>query len=478
MRISSNHLFFGLTAVAVVGCTIPGRSLAPGFRPTAQAAPTSLVVPAAYQIANGNAAEAIPPPMKIESDSSAPPHELGAPALGLPELIGLTLQRNPSLARVGWAVDTARGKAVQAGIYPNSTFNVSGNELADRTGSAGIWSAYTSQEIVTANKLGLSQSAAEKEVDQANLNLIAERYRVFTEVRQSYYEALTLQQRAEILAGLVRLAEQSVGNSNKLLRAKEAAELDVVQLEVDLERYRADLEATLRALPASYRKVAASVGVQDMPLGHLAGNLDTPLPDYDLERVRMYVLGIHPEIRAAEVGVERAQFVLRRAEVEPIPNVTVGAGYTYQGQNRSNDWDLGVGVPIPLWDRNQGNIRAAQAQVSEAVSQVGRVQNDVVNRLATAFANYASARQRAERYRSAILPRAQRTYDLSLRAYQGGQFEYLRVLEAQRAVAEAQLELVRSLGEMWQAASEIAGLMLEDQWPLVPAAPLPRGNNA
>jgi cobalt-zinc-cadmium efflux system outer membrane protein len=111
------------------------------------------------------------------------------------------------------------------------------------------------------------------------------------------------------------------------------------------------------------------------------------------------------------------------------------------------------------------------------MSQVGRVQNDLVNRLATAFSNYAAARQRADRYRTAILPKAQRTYELSLQAYQGGQFEYLRVLEAQRAVGEARLELVRALGEMWDAASEIAGLMLEDQWPLAPAMPQPGGNN-
>ena len=72
-----------------------------------------------------------------------------------------------------------------------------------------------------------------------------------------------------------------------------------------------------------------------------------------------------------------------------------------------------------------------------------------------------------------ILPKAQRTYELSMVAYQGGQFEYLRVLEAQRSVAEANLELIRSMSEMWLAASEIAGLMLEDQWPLAPVPPLP-----
>lgn len=472
MRVFSVYFSITLTGLLLAGCATTRPSPDPVTRPKVTAAPQPVVVQAAYSPTDRMNQEELPAP-RILGTEPVPAADGNAQALGLPELIGLTLERNPRLGQVGWAVETARGRAVQAGLYPNPTFSTTGNEISDRTGPGGIWSVYTGQEIVTANKLGLSQAAASKEVDQATLNVIAERYRVFTEVRQAFFEAVTLQRRADILTDLVKLADQSVENSKKLLKAKEAAELDVVQLEVDLERYRADLEATQRALPAAYRRLAASVGIQDMPLGRLSGDLDTALPDYDLDQIRLYVLGIHPELRSAEIGVERARLVLRRAEVEPIPNVTVGAGYTYQGQNRSNDWDIGVSVPIPVWNKNQGNIFAARAQISESLNQVGRVQNDLVNRLATAFSTYAAARKRAERYRTAILPKAQRTYELSLKAYQGGQFEYLRVLAAQRALSEAQLELVRSLGEMWQAASEIAGLMLEDQWPLAPAAPLP-----
>jgi cobalt-zinc-cadmium efflux system outer membrane protein len=361
-------------------------------------------------------------------------------------------------------------------LYPNPTLSVTGDELGDRTGPGGIWTApYFSQEIVTGNKLGLSKAAALKEVDQATLTLISERYRLLTDVRQSYWEVVTLQRRAEVLGELIGLAEKSVENADKLLKAKEGSELDVVQLEVDLERYRADLEATNRTLPAAFRRLAASVGVQDLPDTAVVGDLDLPLPDYDLERLRVYVLGIHPELRSAQVGVERAQLVLRRATVEPIPNVTLGTGYVRQNQNKSNDWVIAASIPIPLWNKNQGNIYAAKAQVSEAINEVGRVQNDLVSRLASSFSTYAAARKRAEKYKSAILPKAEQSYQLSLKAYQGGQFEYLRVLQAQRAVAEARLEYLRSLGEMWRAASEIAGLMLEDQWPLAPTpvAPAP-----
>ena len=109
--------------------------------------------------------------------------------------------------------------------------------------------------------------------------------------------------------------------------------------------------------------------------------------------------------------------------------------------------------------------------MNEAVNQVARVENQLVDRLGEAFSTYSAARERAERYRTSILPKAQRTYEMSLKAYQGGQFAYLRVLQAQRAVAETNLELIRSLGEMWDAASQIAGLMLEDHWPIAPAAP-------
>ncbi|WP_419193165.1 TolC family protein [Kolteria novifilia] len=414
-------------------------------------------------------AQSIPDVLSVEDETDT--------IAELPDLIGLALEQNPRLAQVGWAVDVARGRALQAGLYPNPVFAVTGNEISDRTGPGGIWSTFGEQEFVTAHKLGLSRAAALKEVDQATLAVISERYVIFTEVRRAFFEAVTLQQRAEILTELVGLAEQSVRNAQQLLEAKEGAVLDVVQFEVDLERYRADLEATQQALPAAYRKVAASVGVDELTIRHLVGTLDLPLPEYELDPIRLYVLGIHPDIRSAQVGVERARLVLRRAEVEPIPNVTVGAGYTYQGQNRSNDWDIGVSVPIPTWDRNQGNIFAARAQVSEAVRQIGRVENELVDRLATSFSAYAAARARAVRYRDLIVPKAQQTYSLSLKAYQGGQFQYLRVLEAQRAVVEAKLELVRSLGDMWEAASVIAGLMLEDQWPPTSETPQPERND-
>lgn len=463
MRVYLSAVYLCVTSLLLAGCSTLYRSSRPSVHPDRGASATSILVQAGY-FPTDQDEQVLPPPQKVEQKSI-----ITTEAVGLSDLIALTLERNPRIAEVSLAIETARGRAIQAGLYPNPTVNFTGNELGDRTGPVGILSVYTTQEIVTADKLNLSQSAIFKEVDQATLNLIAERYQVFTEVRQAFFEALTLQKRARILVDSVKLAEESVERAGKLLEVKEAARLDVVQLEVELERYRAELEATQKALPASYLRLAASIGVQDMSIGKLLGDLDFPLAEYDLDQARLYMLNIHPELRAAQIGVERAQLVLERAKVEPIPNITIGAGYTYQGQNRSNDGDVGISFPLPLWNKNQGNILAAQSGVSKAIQHVERVRNKLVNQLATAFATYISARKRLERYRSTILPKAQETFQLSKKAYQGGRFEYLQVLQAQRTVTEVNLQVVRSLGEMWQAVSEIAGLMVEDKWPIAPA---------
>lgn len=66
------------------------------------------------------------PPSKFQTGESAgsKPALFLQQGLGLPELIALTVERNPRLAQVGWAV--------QAGLYPNPVVSVTGYELPKR----------------------------------------------------------------------------------------------------------------------------------------------------------------------------------------------------------------------------------------------------------------------------------------------------------------------------------------------------------
>jgi cobalt-zinc-cadmium efflux system outer membrane protein len=177
-------------------------------------------------------------------------------------------------------------------------------------------------------------------------------------------------------------------------------------------------------------------------------------------------------VRAAQVGLERARLLWQRAQAEVTPNVTVSGGYVRQNQNKSNDFTVGVSVPVPVWNRNQGNILAAQAQAGEAAREVQRVENDLTERVAAAYRDYASARRRAERL-TVARERTEEAYRL-IASEKTFLIPATQRLLAQQAVAQARLEYARARGEAWRAASVLSGLTLEDYWPPPAAAPTGR----
>lgn len=389
-------------------------------------------------------------------------------------LVQIAIARNPRLAKATFAIDAAQGKFIQAGLYPNPELAINWDEIGDRTGPGGILTApQLSQTIVTGRKLSLSQAVAATEVNQANLALLNERYAVISSVRSSYYELRMLQERIKVQEELVQLANAAVEHGKRLLENKQIARLDLVQLEFELERFRAAAEALRQELPATRVKLSATIGDPRLVVREVDGEFET-LPFYDPDRVLETVLTTHPEVRSARVGVEQAQAALRRAQAEPIPDLRFYTAYIRQDQNKSNDFAVGVSAAVPVWNRNQGNIRAAIAELNMAHYEVNRVENLLAERVATAYRTYASAIRRAERFRTIVLPKAREAAELSAKAFQAGQFTYLQVLVANRAVAEAKLEYVTSLTEAWKAAAELSGLLLEERWPGRPTPKEPK----
>ncbi len=398
-------------------------------------------------------------------------------AMSLDDLVSLSLQRHPKLQQAEFAVEAARGKAAQARLYPNPLMTITGDEITDRTGPSGIWSPMVTQEIVVPRKRTLDIAAACRDIDRTTWLVAAQRTASITAVRQAYFDLLATQARAEVQDALLHFSEQSVVKVSKLHAEGKLSRVDMLQLEVDQERFRADADAAHAEVPSAFRRLAAAVGVTDLPQTTIVGSLEAPLPQYDLDITRRLVLEVHPEKFAAQVAADKARLALERARVEPKPNVTVGSGYIWQGQNRSHDFGVSVAFPLPTWNRNQGNIMAARATLGDAEREVCRVETDLVDRLATAYRDYSSASRKVGRYRDAVIPRARELFQLAAQAEMAGQLDSLKVLEAQRSVEQARLEYVKSLGDAWKAAAAIAGLLLEESWPHSTVQPPPLATN-
>ena len=171
------------------------------------------------------------------------------------------------------------------------------------------------------------------------------------------------------------------------------------------------------------------------------------------------VIADSPTLKRAQQQATVATAELKSAKHEPIPNLTVQAGEWYSGEkldgaNKQAGWMsfAQAGVEVPLWNRNQGAIAAANADVARAQSEITRTQLQLKQNAEPLAQQYLSARFQAERYRDQLLPRAQRAYDLYNMKYQQMAAAYPQVLTSQRTLFQLQIAYLRALEQEWVSA--------------------------
>jgi cobalt-zinc-cadmium efflux system outer membrane protein len=419
-------------------------------------------------------AQADAPPSHLTADEQEMLHELEAIPQGLEEPgVGMTLddvssvamQNSPVILEAQLEVTAARGRAFQASRYPNPTFGSAAPQLA---GNQSQYNAYVIQDYVTKGKIGLDTNAAERAAQAAEFALVRARFDVLTTVRTRFYNVLAMQQRVHILESMVSIAHTSHDVSEKLLKAGVGTRGDVLLLQIEMSRAEAELRNARILTETSKRQLAAATGLYDLQIDRVAANLLERLPDYDVIAVQQGVLARNALVQRANVEIARTQFVLRRAEVEPFPNLNMMGGWQNQQPGAlapTTQALYQMQMVIPLWNRNQGNIRAAQANVGGAVAGLGRVRNELANNAAAAIGRYLTARQLVERYETAILPSAVELQDISARLYKEGQIDFLRYLNSQRALLDASLAYIDSQEARWAAAAEVAGLLQSERFP-------------
>jgi outer membrane protein, heavy metal efflux system len=299
-------------------------------------------------------------------------------------------------------------------------------------------------------------------IQQAQCAWNSQRQRVANDVRRAFYDVLVAQRNVELTDQLVRIGQEGVGAAERLLTAKEVSRVDVLQAKIEADSARILAEKARNRHQAAWRNLAVVVGVSDMPPAPLAGDLQDGLPRLTWDESMGRVFGNSPELAEARAGVARAEAVLSQQCAERTPNVDVQAGVMYDNATRDAIAEVQVGVPWPVFNRNQGNIRKAQAEVTAARSEVRRVELELQQRLAVAFEQYQNARCQGEKYAGEMLPNAQSSLDLVTAGYRQGEFNYLTLMTSQRTFFQVNLAYVDAIRELRSATVAIEGNLLGD----------------
>lgn len=415
---------------------------------------------AAWEIVFGAAlcAAQSPPPIAPLPPPSAVP-QTPVPLLTLSDLEATALHCNPTLAQAAARIEAARGNYVQGGLYPNPEIGYEADEMGD-DGRAGQQGGFVGQRIVTAGKLRLNQSVAAQEISQAEWAWCVQRRRVLNDVRRTYYALVVARQSLEVHGDLVRIGREGLRTAEALLKAQEVSRVDTLQARIEAETAELSRQNAENRLEGAARRLAAVVGLPAVDVDAVAGRLDGPPSRFGWEQSLTRICAESPQRAQAQAGVSRARCAIQRAYAGRIPDLDLQAKLQFDNATEDTIAGVSFAVPLPLFDRNQGNIRRAFAELTAAESEVRRVELRLQEQLAAVFRRYENARQQVEKYSAAILPDAKQSLNLVLVGYRQGEYPYLELLTAQRTYCQVNLAYLESLQNLWENAVLLEGFIL------------------
>src|SRR5258708_8658935 len=299
---------------------------------------------------------------------------------------------------------------------------------------------------------------------------------VETGVRMGFYRVLAAREMGDSSEDLARIAEQMVETERRLKNTGQADESEVLAAQIDAQRAKLSARMKENTLREEWRSLAAVVGQPDLPLQTVSGDLEHDWPALDELQAVDDVSTKSPAVRVAAAASEHAQAELAPASREKIPDFVARGGLEYNHEQlnsipQATGWQFNaeLAVELPIFNRNQGNIAAARADIDRAEAEKRRVALTLRERAASVVDQYANARLMAEQYRDNILPLAKKSYGLTSDRYGEMLASYPRVLDAKRKLYELQSEYISALEGVWTPGSALQAYFFTHALP--PPAP-------
>lgn len=108
-----------------------------------------------------------------------------------------------------------------------------------------------------------------------------------------------------------------------------------------------------------------------------------------------------PDLKLAQASVKASEANVRLQRSLAFPEVSVKGTYDKAGNFINDYWAIGLSVSLPIFNRNQGNIRAAKISVAQKAHKEEYARRQAENELFTSYARLEKAIQlyRSSNYR-------------------------------------------------------------------------------
>jgi cobalt-zinc-cadmium efflux system outer membrane protein len=389
--------------------------------------------------------------------------------LAVDEWVALALANNPELRAARAELEAAAARVQQAGLRPNPMLDLGGQKAIspDNNLSVGL----TVPLDLNGRKEG-RVGVAEREVEVRRAQIAERERRLRADVRMKAGEVLAVRRTLGVTDELVRANRQALALVEERVRQGAAPALEENLMRVEVNRLEAGRLMQASRIDVAVLQLKVLAGTPpDEPLD-IRGDLSSPPPAPALADALGRGLEQRPDVRAARAEVAVAQAKVRKEQAEGRWDASVNVGYqrqdfgynlrgltnsgsTRQIQDVFHYFGAGLTVTLPVRNRNEGNVAAANAETTAAERR--REFSELIARqeVAAALAQYEAARRTVELYERGVREVARANVDVVRQSYGLGRAALLDVIAEQRRYIEVENGYTDVLRQAWDAGVDV-----------------------
>lgn len=390
----------------------------------------------------------------------------------LQSLIRKALKNNADLALASARLNEARALAGQTKSERLPQVNLSAtaaselrsinggqSSVGQRDADSYHLSAPLSWELDLWGRVRRSNEAAKSRVQASEADRQALQCSLIASVASAYIELQNLDERLAIA---------------KRTTASRASSLDLVKTRkeggVGSELETSQAEALLRqsqlAIPLTEQAIQAKENELRLLLGDFPGSIKRQASSNPLRSDLSIAAGLPAsllqrrcDLRAAALEFEATTADIGVAKALRLPSISLtGSGGTISGnfQNmldgRSAFYSFGPQVTGPLFDagRSENAVKAAKARQQQAQARFEKAVQQAFREAADALQNYRTSGE-VEQRQTELLAALQNVARIAKARYEGGTSSYLEVLDAERNLFQAEIDLASARRSRQQA---------------------------
>ncbi|PKD43728.1 TolC family protein [Rhodohalobacter barkolensis] len=328
-----------------------------------------------------------------------------------------------------------QGAAQQYKSYMNPEVSIFREQLNAGTLDYDETTYQISQPIELLGQPFLRNRSANKSSEAATLSYQYDQSVLIEQVKSLYVEYWYLQHKLEVYDQALEVIDQVLASARNRQAEGTESGLQVQRFTIEKNRYLRERNEVELEMIQSQKQLAAMITSSEESGFEFQVEPDLPVEPIleDPEILRQYALEYRADLQAMELETEALGLKYRVEKRERLPDLKVNFGYKNQSDG-SEGFVIGGGIQIPIFNRNSGNIRMAEADQRSMETSVHIQRRTIRNQVDVAYRRVQNLYGQWQEMQQN--PLTQEMLETSRSAYQEGRFSLVELLDATKAFVD------------------------------------------